>query len=86
MKIRSYPRNEEGREVKPQCMDSRAIERDSEHNLVRRCRYRHAGSITCYRRWASGNGPANPCPIREMHMITPRKRADAGRGDEEVPA
>lgn len=86
MKIRSYPRNEEGREVKPQCTDSRAIERDSDHNLLRRCRYRHVGSSTCYRRWAPGNGPANPCPVREMHMITPRRKAQGDKDEQGVPA
>lgn len=86
MKIRSWPRDEKGHEVKPQCIDPLALQRDSEHHIAQKCRYRHASGKTCYRRWAPGNGPANPCPVREMHMIAPRKRADPGRGDEEVPA
>jgi len=85
VKIRSWPRDEKGHEIKPQCMDPKAIERDSDHNLLHRCRYRHVGSSTCYRRWAPGNGPANPCPVREMHMIAPRRRAEEPK-DEEVPA
>lgn len=85
MKIRSWPRDDKGHEIKPQCIDPLAVERDYDHQIVRMCRYRHASGRTCYCRWAGTNGPRDPCPIREMHMITPRRRAEEPK-DEEVPA
>ena len=67
-KIRTWPRDEKGHDIKPECIDPLAIERDYDHKIVRMCRFRHASGKTCYRRWAGTNGPKDPCPIREMHF------------------
>jgi len=75
-KIRSWPRDESGRDIKPSCIDPLAIERDYDRKITRLCRFRHVSGSTCYRRWAGTNGPRNPCPIREMHMISPRRKAE----------
>lgn len=83
MKIRSWPRDDKGHEIKPQCIDPLAVERDYDHQIVRMCRFRHASGKTCYRRWAGTNGPKDPCPIREMHMITPRRKAEEEKEEEQ---
>ena len=85
-KIRSWPRDEKGHDIKPSCIDPAAIERDYDRKITRLCRFRHASGSTCYRRWAGTNGPQNPCPIREMHMISPRRKAEKEKEDAGVPA
>lgn len=83
-KIRTWPRDENGRDIKPKCIDPLAIERDDyDHKIVRMCRFRHASGKTCYRRWAGTNGPKDPCPIREMHMISPRRKAEEDKEEEQ---
>ena len=86
LKIHSFPTDSTGRQIKLQCIDPAAIERDQDREIVRMCRFRHASGQTCYRRWAGTNGPQNPCPIREMHMISPRRKKAENGEEEGVPA
>lgn len=85
-KLRTWPRDEKGRDIKPECTDPAAIERDDDRRIVRMCRFRHTTGRTCYRRWAGTNCPQNPCPIREMHMITPRRKREEEQEEAGVPA